>query len=70
MTTYHQIYYENDEHVLVDMARKAQALGTARSISVADAEGTHTGTAAAFDGTGDVTIRLPATIGADITGNA
>lgn len=48
----------------------ARLLETARKLSVSDATGAHTGAAAAFDGSGDVTLLLPATLAADITGNA
>lgn len=70
MTTYKQIIYDGGDKVLVDMAKKAQKLNTARNINITDADGTHSGTAASFDGSGDVNIKLPATISADITGNA
>ena len=47
----------------------ATALATARNINVSDASATNTGTAASFNGTANVTIKLPATIKANITGN-
>ena len=70
MTTYHQVVYDGDDHVLVDMAKKAQKLNTARDINVTDADASHTGTAASFDGSGNVNIKLPATIKATLVGNA
>lgn len=70
MTTYHQVVYDGDDHVLVDMAKKAQKLNTARTINVTDADGTHSGTAASFDGSGNVSIKLPAYIKASLVGNA
>lgn len=51
-------------------ADTASALATARSINVQDADGTNTGTAASFDGTANVNIKLPSTIKASLTGNA
>ena len=51
-------------------ADTASALATARDINIQDADGTNTGTAASFDGTGNVTIKLPSTIKASLTGNA
>lgn len=43
--------------------------GTARNISIADSSGTNTGTAESVNGSGAVTLKLPATIKASITGN-
>ena len=51
-------------------ADTATALATARDINIQDADGTNTGTAASFDGTGNATIKLPSTIKASLTGNA
>lgn len=50
------------------LAGKATQLATSRSINVSDADGTNTGTAASFNGTSAVTIKLPATIKANIVG--
>ena len=44
--------------------------GTARNISIADASATNTGTATSVNGSGNVTLKLPATIKAALTGNA
>lgn len=44
--------------------------GTARSFTVKDSSSTNAGTAVSVDGSGNVTLLLPATIKADITGNA
>lgn len=49
-------------------ATSATKLATARNINVSDADGTNTGTAASFNGTSAVTIKLPATIKANIVG--
>ena len=43
--------------------------GTARNISISDSDGTNTGTAVSVNGSGNVTLKLPATIKASITGN-
>ena len=43
--------------------------GTARNISIADASATNTGTATSVNGSGNVTLKLPATIKANIAGN-
>ena len=43
--------------------------GTARNISIADSSATNTGTAVSVNGSGAVTLKLPATIKANITGN-
>ena len=51
-------------------AATATKLKTARTINIQDNTATNTGTGASFDGSGNVTIKLPATIKADITGNA
>ena len=50
-------------------AATATKLATARNIGISDSDGTNTGTAASFNGTAAVTIKLPATIKASITGN-
>lgn len=50
------------------LADKATQLATSRNINVSDADGTNTGTAASFNGTSAVTIKLPATIKANIVG--
>lgn len=44
--------------------------GTARNISIADATSNNTGTAVSVDGSGAATLKLPATIKADLTGTA
>ena len=43
--------------------------GTARNISIADATAANTGTGVSVNGSGNVTLKLPATIKADLTGN-
>ena len=47
----------------------ATKLETARTINIQDSSATNTGTGASFDGSENATIKLPATIKADITGN-
>ena len=42
--------------------------GTARNVSIADSDATNTGTAVSVNGSGNVTLKLPATIKATITG--
>lgn len=49
-------------------ATKANQLVTARNIGITDADGSNAGTAASFNGTSAVTIKLPATIKATIVG--
>ena len=44
--------------------------GTARNISISDSTGTNTGTAVSVNGSAAVTLKLPATIKASLTGNA
>ena len=44
--------------------------GSARNVSIADSSATNTGTAVSVDGSGNVTLKLPATIKATLTGNA
>jgi hypothetical protein len=44
--------------------------GTARNISIADSDATNTGTAVSVNGSGAVTLKLPATIKATLSGNA
>ena len=44
--------------------------GTARNISISDSSGTNTGTAVSVNGSSNITLKLPATIKADLTGNA
>ena len=44
--------------------------GTARDISIADSDATNTGTAVSVNGSGNATLKLPATIKASLTGNA
>lgn len=50
-------------------ADTATKLATARTINIQDSTATNTGTGASFDGSGNATIKLPATIKASITGN-
>lgn len=50
-------------------ADSATKLKTARTINISDSDGTNTGTAISFDGSSNGTIKLPATIKADITGD-
>lgn len=51
-------------------AENATRLAAKCSINVEDATGLNSGTAVDFDGTEDVTIKLPATISATLNGNA
>ena len=51
-------------------AATATKLQTARTINIQDSTATNTGTGASFDGSKDATIKLPATIKADIIGNS
>ena len=51
-------------------ADTATRLQTAREINIQDSTATHTGTGASFDGSENATIKLPATIKADIVGHA
>lgn len=51
-------------------AATATQWATARTIDITDADGTNTGTAITIDGTEDTTLKLPATIKANLTGNA
>lgn len=51
-------------------ATTATKLATARTINIQDSSAANTGTGASFDGSGNATIKLPATIKADVTGNA
>lgn len=44
--------------------------GTARNISISDSDGVHTGTAVCVNGSGAVTLKLPATIKASLCGSA
>ena len=44
--------------------------GTARDINIADASGTNSGAASSINGSGNVTLKLPATIKANVIGNA
>ena len=47
----------------------ATKLKNARTINIQDSDGTNTGTGASFDGSANATIKLPATIKVNITGN-
>lgn len=47
----------------------ATKLKNSRTLNIQDSDGTNTGTGASFDGSGNATIKLPATIKASITGN-
>lgn len=51
-------------------AASATKWNTARSFTVADNDGTHTGPAVSVDGTKNVTIKMPGIIGASLKGNA
>ena len=44
--------------------------GTARNVKVSDSTGANTGTATSVNGSGDVTLKLPAKIKAELDGNA
>lgn len=44
--------------------------GTARNISIADSDGTNTGSAVSVNGSANATLKLPATIKATLTGHA
>ena len=50
-------------------AATATKLATARTINIQDSSATNTGTGASFNGNANATIKLPATIKAEITGN-
>ena len=52
-----------------DNVASATKLQTARTINIQDSSATNTGTGASFDGSRNATIKLPATIKANITGN-
>ena len=43
--------------------------GTRRNVYISDSDGTHTGIAVTMDGSGNVTLRLPGVIKADLIGN-
>lgn len=58
-----------DANKSVSHAATATKLATARTINIQDSSATNTGTGASFDGSGNATIKLPATIKANITGN-
>ena len=49
--------------------KTATKLATARTLTIQDASATNSGAATSFDGSGNVAIRLPSTIKANITGN-
>ena len=51
-------------------AATADKLKTARTITVQDADGTNIAAAVSFDGSGNIVLKLPATIKAGLTGNA
>ena len=51
-------------------AATATKLAASKTINIQDADSTNTGTAASFDGSANAVIKLPATIKANITGNA
>ena len=51
-------------------AATATALKTAQTINIANSDGTSPTSGVSFDGSGGVTLKLPATIKADITGTA
>ena len=50
-------------------ASTATKLATARTINIQDSSASNTGTGASFDGSGNATIKLPATIKATLNGN-
>lgn len=50
-------------------AATATKLKTARTIGITDDSGEHAGTSISFNGSANKTLKLPATIGADIIGN-
>lgn len=52
---------------LTDNVASATKLQNTRTFTISD--GTHSGTSSNFDGTGNVTLRLPTTINADINGD-
>lgn len=54
---------------LAALASSATKLATARNINLTDADGSHSGTGAAFNGTAAVTLKLPSTIKASVVGN-
>lgn len=58
-----------DNHVSSGSVSSAAKLTTARSFYVADATAAHTGAAVSFDGSANVTLKLPATITAAVIGN-
>lgn len=47
----------------------AEKLATARTLTVSDSDGTHTGAGTSFDGSANADIKLPSTIKADIEGD-
>lgn len=51
-------------------AGTATILATSRNIEIKDADSTNTGTGASFNGSSDITLKLPATIKATLSGNA
>lgn len=67
--------YDTDGDGVVDTAaqaersREAERLAAARTFAVEDAAGENRGEELPFDGSGDVLLRLPATIAANLTGN-
>lgn len=63
-------FFSNTSGELKGNASTASKLQTARTINVTDADGTNTGTGASFNGTANATVKLPATIKANLTGNA
>ena len=57
----------SDENSIVTKANK---LNIARRINLTDADGTNSGTGNLFDGSEEITLKLPATIKATLSGNA
>ena len=51
-------------------AATATKLKTARTISISDNDGTNTATGTSFNGSANITVKLPTTIKANLTGNA
>lgn len=51
-------------------AGSATKFETGRNITISDASGAHTGAKVAFDGSKDITLKLPSTLTVDISGSA
>lgn len=59
-----------DETGYTGTAATATKLETARTIKIQDSTATNTGAEVSFDGSGNATLKLPATMAANITGNS